>query len=74
MCCYVRRCGVVASSASSAPLHADECVPWPHPQYVVLRRDLWGELGWPLGSIIAQVGTCFPEQSMAVCLCSTAAA
>lgn len=23
-------------------------------QYVVLRRDLWAELGWPLGSVIAQ--------------------
>ncbi|GAB4817114.1 hypothetical protein N2152v2_004160 [Parachlorella kessleri] len=23
-------------------------------QYVVLRRDLWGELGWPLGSVVAQ--------------------
>ena len=24
-------------------------------QYVILRRDLWTELGWPLGSIVAQV-------------------
>ena len=23
-------------------------------QYVVLRRDLWSDMGWPLGSIIAQ--------------------
>ncbi|CAD7703632.1 unnamed protein product [Ostreobium quekettii] len=23
-------------------------------QYVVLRRDLWGEMGWPLGSVVAQ--------------------
>lgn len=23
-------------------------------QYVVLRRDLWGDLKWPLGSIVAQ--------------------
>ena len=23
-------------------------------QYIVLRRDLWGELGWPLGSVVAQ--------------------
>ena len=23
-------------------------------QYVVLRRDLWVELGWPLGGIVAQ--------------------
>lgn len=29
---------------------ADVCV-----QYVVLRRDLWRDLGWPLGSVIAQV-------------------
>lgn len=26
-------------------------------QYVVLRRDLWTEQGWPLGSIVAQVET-----------------
>lgn len=25
-------------------------------QYVVLRRDLWTELSWPLGSIVAQAG------------------
>lgn len=23
-------------------------------QYIVLRRDLWTELGWPLGSVVAQ--------------------
>ena len=23
-------------------------------QYVVLRRDLWADLGWPLGSVVAQ--------------------
>ena len=23
-------------------------------QYVVLRKDLWNELEWPLGSIVAQ--------------------
>ena len=23
-------------------------------QYVVLRRDLWAVLGWPLGSVVAQ--------------------
>lgn len=23
-------------------------------QYVVLRRDLWTELSWPLGSVVAQ--------------------
>lgn len=23
-------------------------------QYVVMRRDLWTEMGWPLGSVVAQ--------------------
>lgn len=23
-------------------------------QYIILRRDLWAELGWPLGSVVAQ--------------------
>ncbi|GIM02627.1 hypothetical protein Vretimale_7507, partial [Volvox reticuliferus] len=23
-------------------------------QYVVIRKDLWGSLGWPLGSVVAQ--------------------
>jgi len=23
-------------------------------QYIVLRKDLWGDLGWPLGPVIAQ--------------------
>lgn len=23
-------------------------------QYIVLRRDLWTEMGWPLGSVVAQ--------------------
>lgn len=23
-------------------------------QYIVLRRDMWGHLNWPLGSIVAQ--------------------
>jgi hypothetical protein len=23
-------------------------------QYVVMRRDLWTDLGWPLGSVVAQ--------------------
>ena len=23
-------------------------------QYVVLRRDLWDGMGWPLGSVVAQ--------------------
>jgi hypothetical protein len=26
--------------------------------YIVLRRDLWRDLGWPLGSVITQV-QCF---------------
>lgn len=28
--------------------------PDPLVQYVVLRRDLWTDLGWPLGSVVAQ--------------------
>lgn len=31
-------------------------------QYVVLRRDLWTEQGWPLGSVVAQVCTQSPPR------------
>ncbi|PNH12939.1 putative peptidyl-tRNA hydrolase PTRHD1 [Tetrabaena socialis] len=37
-----------ASASSSAP-QQDFLV-----QYVVVRKDLWGSLGWPLGSVVAQ--------------------
>ena len=30
------------------------CAGDPLVQYVVLRRDLWADLGWPLGSVVAQ--------------------
>eukprot|EP00798_Chlamydomonas_sp_ICE-L_P014669 gene14668-20704_t len=31
-----------------------EAPPDPIVQYVLLRRDLWQEQGWPLGSVVAQ--------------------
>ncbi len=37
------------SAAAAAPASAEELI-----QYVVLRKDLWAELKWPLGSIVAQ--------------------
>jgi peptidyl-tRNA hydrolase len=40
---------VVASAAGT-----DAAPPEPTLQYVVLRRDLWKEMNWPLGSIVAQ--------------------
>ncbi len=42
-------------------------------QYVVLRRDLWTEQGWPLGSIVAQVETshvAFRTLAWGFCPCS----
>ena len=30
------------------------CAGNPLVQYVVLRRDLWADLDWPLGSVVAQ--------------------
>jgi hypothetical protein len=38
-----------ASPSPSPPADADPIVQW-----VVLRRDLWTDLGWPLGPVIAQ--------------------
>lgn len=38
------------STASGGASSGDD----PIVQYVVLRRDLWSELGWPLGSVAAQ--------------------
>lgn len=48
--------------SSASPEHESEKAPSPSPsmpdvpivQYVVLRKDLWSEKGWPLGSIVAQ--------------------
>lgn len=37
-----------AASNAAAPA-ADPIVQW-----VVLRRDLWQDLGWPLGAVVAQ--------------------
>lgn len=38
-----------AAAADTAPSPQDPIV-----QYVVLRKDLWAEQGWPLGSVVAQ--------------------
>jgi len=38
-----------AASGTSATSIDDVVV-----QYVVLRRDLWKEMDWPLGSVVAQ--------------------
>ena len=35
-------------------LRGPACAGDPLVQYVVLRRDLWADLGWPLGSVVAQ--------------------
>ena len=43
------------STKLSAAATGDDESNDPLVQYVVLRRDLWTELGWPLGSIVAQV-------------------
>jgi hypothetical protein len=40
--------GAQASTSGQAPLE-DPIVQW-----VVLRKDLWGSMGWPLGPVIAQ--------------------
>ena len=37
-------CGTAAASAASPTIV----------QYVVLRKDLWTDKGWPLGSVVAQ--------------------
>ena len=40
-----------AADDGGAPTSSDSD---PLLQYVVLRRDLWTELSWPLGSVVAQ--------------------
>lgn len=40
-----------AAAASSEPTSYAED---PIVQYIVLRRDLWADQGWPLGPLIAQ--------------------
>ena len=44
--------GIAEGSAVQASAAAEEDDPLM--QYLVLRRDLWTDLGWPLGSIVAQ--------------------
>ena len=41
-----------AAAAADAPAASGSSDPLL--QYVILRRDLWGELEWPLGSVVAQ--------------------
>ena len=43
-------------------------------QYVVLRRDLWAELSWPLGSIVAQASSHAADHSYAMRLMLTSGA
>lgn len=35
--------------------------------YIVVRRDLWKDLGWPLGSVITQVKQILPLKSLPFC-------
>ena len=48
--------GEALPAASAAPADGGQQQDENDPivQWVVLRRDLWGELGWPLGPVIAQ--------------------
>ncbi|GFR44610.1 hypothetical protein Agub_g5893, partial [Astrephomene gubernaculifera] len=39
----------LSSASGNSALQQDFLV-----QYVVVRKDLWGSLGWPLGSVVAQ--------------------
>ena len=43
-----------AGSADAAISDIEEAVPEDLVQYIVLRKDLWTELHWPLGSVVAQ--------------------
>ncbi len=43
-----------AATAAAAAAGPTDAKPDPIVQYVVLRKDLWGEQGWPLGPVIAQ--------------------
>lgn len=52
-----RRMQLMATPATDATVNSSSQQPAPDDpivQYVVLRRDLWNELGWPLGPVIAQ--------------------
>ena len=43
-----------AAAPASGAADAAPAAPEPVLQYVILRRDLWKELKWPLGSVVAQ--------------------
>ncbi|KAF8067398.1 PTRHD1 [Scenedesmus sp. PABB004] len=43
-----------AAAAAAAPDCCGGAAPDPIVQWVVLRRDLWTDIGWPLGPVIAQ--------------------
>lgn len=45
----------IPSQSAGVELNTSEPAADVFVQYVVLRRDLWRDLGWPLGSIMAQV-------------------
>lgn len=45
---------MAAAAASSAASSAAAAGASPVVQFVVLRRDLWRSLGWPLGAVVAQ--------------------
>lgn len=50
----VSNAAVGESATPSTAVAGDGEMADPLVQYVVLRRDLWTDLGWPLGSIVAQ--------------------
>jgi len=43
-----------AAAADGPSTSAEQQENDPIVQWVVLRKDLWGEMGWPLGPVIAQ--------------------
>ena len=43
-----------AATRMSSSMSSGADRPDPLIQYVVLREDLWTQLGWPLGSVVAQ--------------------
>jgi hypothetical protein len=45
---------VGATGADQAASNAARPAADPIVQWVVLRRDLWQDLGWPLGAVVAQ--------------------
>ena len=56
------RSSAAGADASAAPAAATGDNDDPLVQYVVLRRDLWTDLGWPLGSIVAQACASYTSQ------------